>query len=118
MDEKKSYYEILGVDKDADESEIKSAYRKLAKKYHPDLNRKDPNAKSKFIQLKEAYDTLVDPVKRKIYDNAGYDPRNLDIGDIFRRYNGMSIQDILRVIYSRNFRREPYYKPPPEGMYI
>jgi DnaJ-class molecular chaperone len=118
MDDKKNYYEILGVEIDAKENEIKLAYRKLAKKYHPDLNKKDPHAKSKFIELKEAYDTLIDPVKRKIYDQAGYDPRNIDMGDIFRRYDGMNIQDILRAIYSRNYRREPYIKPPPEGMFI
>jgi DnaJ-class molecular chaperone len=117
MDEDKTFYDILEIEKDADEKEIKLAYRKLAKKYHPDLNKEDPEAKDKFIKLKEAYDTLIDPVKRKIYDSAGYDPRNLDIGDIFRRYNDMSIQDILRAIYSRTYRREPYYKPPPEGMY-
>ena len=117
MDEKKSYYDILGVEKDADEKDIKLAYRKLAKKYHPDLNREDPDAKNKFIQLKQAYDTLINPIKRKIYDQAGYDPRNIDMGDIFRRYDGMNIQDILRAMYSRNYRREPYIKPPPEGMY-
>ena len=54
MREDKSYYEILGVEKDASEKEIKLAYHKLAKKYHPDLNQADPKAKEKFIEIKNA----------------------------------------------------------------
>jgi DnaJ-class molecular chaperone len=117
MNEKKDYYEILGISKDADENEIKLAYRKLAKKYHPDLNRTDKDAKDKFIELKEAYDTLIDPTKRKIYDQAGYDPRNIDLGEIFNNYNLFKIREILRGIFNQSTRNS-YYKPPPEGMYI
>ena len=117
MAEKDDYYTILGVKKDANEEEIKLAYRKLAKKYHPDLNKKDPKAKEKFITLKKAYDTLVDPIKRKIYDQAGYNPRNIDMSDLFGRYNTNQIREILRQIYSRTYI-DPASRPPPEGMYI
>ena len=117
MTKNKDYYKILGIEKDASDEEIKLAYRKLAKKYHPDLNKTDPKAKDKFIELKEAYDTLIDPLKRRIYDQAGYDPRNIDMSDLFGRYDFRNIREILREIFANNYRRA-YYKPPPEGMYI
>ncbi len=112
-----NYYDILGINKNATKEEIKLSYRKLAKKYHPDLNKEDPNAKERFIELKEAYDTLLDPVKRKIYDEAGYDPRNIDLSDIIGRYGSMSVREIFRELFARNYRYV-YYKPPPEEMYI
>jgi curved DNA-binding protein CbpA len=116
MDKDKNYYEILEVEKDASEEEIKLAYRRLAKKYHPDLNKTDPEAKEKFIELQEAYDTLSDPQKRKIYDQAGYNPRNIDLSDLIWRYNSSRIREFLRQMYA-NYYRTPYHKPPPEGMY-
>lgn len=67
----KDYYEILGVSKDADEKEIKSAYRKLAKKYHPDLHQGDDAAAEKFKEVSEAYEVLSDKDKRKKYDTFG-----------------------------------------------
>jgi molecular chaperone DnaJ len=117
MDERRDYYTILGIEKDATEEEIKIAFRRLAKKYHPDLNRRDPLAKDKFIELKKAYDILIDPSKRKIYDEVGHDPRNIDFNEIFRKYEFVHIREIFCEFFIRT-RRNVYYKPPPEGMYI
>ena len=73
MAEKRDYYEVLGVNKNATDEELKKAYRKLAKKYHPDAN---PNnrkeAEEKFKELNEAYETLSNPQKRKMYDQFGF----------------------------------------------
>lgn len=67
---KRDFYEVLGVDRNADDKKIKTAYRKLAKKYHPDMNPNDENAK-KFEEVGEAYAVLSDPEKRKMYDQFG-----------------------------------------------
>lgn len=72
MADKRDYYEVLGVDKGADESAIKSAYRKLAKKYHPDVNPGDKEAEKKFKEATEAYGILSDPEKRRQYDQFGH----------------------------------------------
>lgn len=69
----KNYYDILGVDRDADQKEIKKKYRKLAGKYHPDKNPDDPKAEEKFKEVGEAYEVLKDPEKRKLYDQVGSD---------------------------------------------
>jgi curved DNA-binding protein len=67
------YYKVLGIDKNATQEEIKKAYRKLARKHHPDLNPNDKNAKSNFQQINEANEVLSDPEKRKKYDQYGKD---------------------------------------------
>ena len=69
---KRDYYEVLGVPKNADEKKIKQAYRKLAKKYHPDTNPGDKQAEQKFKEVSEAYDVLSDKEKRKLYDQYGF----------------------------------------------
>ena len=69
---KRDYYEVLGLSKGASEDEIKKAYRSLAKKYHPDIN-KEPGAEEKFKEINEAYDTLSDPDKKARYDQYGFD---------------------------------------------
>ena len=77
MAEKRDYYEVMGVPKNASEDEIKKAYRKLAKKYHPDLNPGDKAAEEKFKELNEAYEVLSDKDKKARYDqfgHAGVDP--------------------------------------------
>lgn len=95
---KRDYYEVLGVDKNADEAAIKSAYRKLAKKYHPDMNPGDQEAEKKFKEASEAYAILSDADKRRKYDQfghaafeqggggggfGGFDFSGADMGDIF-----------------------------------
>ncbi len=93
---KRDYYEVLGVDKGADEAAIKKAYRVLAKKYHPDANPGDKEAEKKFKEASEAYAVLSDPDKRRQYDQfghaafeggaggaGGFDFTNMDMGDIF-----------------------------------
>lgn len=69
---KRDYYEVLGVAKDADAAAIKRAYRKLAKKYHPDSNPGDKTAEQMFKDVNEAYDVLSDPKKKKLYDQFGH----------------------------------------------
>lgn len=91
------YYQILGVDKNASESQIKKAYRKLAMKYHPDHTKGDKNSEEKFKRMSEAYAVLSDPEKRKQYDTFGSADfqqrfsqedifRNFDFGDIFKEF--------------------------------
>src|SRR5271157_5035587 len=75
---KKDYYEILGVKKSASAEEIRKAFRKLARKYHPDVNPGDKSAEEKFKALSEANDVLSDPKKRKIYDQVGFYSDNID----------------------------------------
>jgi len=72
MANKRDYYEVLGVSKDASQDEIKKAYRKLALKYHPDKNPGDKEAEKKFKEAAEAYEILGTPEKRKKYDTYGH----------------------------------------------
>ena len=72
MAAKRDYYEVLGIKKGADDEAIKKAYRKLAKKYHPDMNANNPDAEEKFKEVTEAYNVLSDKEKRKLYDQFGH----------------------------------------------
>src|SRR5579863_4835954 len=87
---KKDYYEILGVKKSASAEEIRKAFRKLARKYHPDVNPGDKSAEEKFKALSEANDVLSDPKKRKIYDQLGFYSDNIDpaTADAYARAGG------------------------------
>lgn len=105
MADKRDYYEVLGVDKNASEDEIKKAYRKKAKQYHPDLNPGDKEAENKFKEVNEAYEVLSDSQKKARYDqfgHAGVDPNygaggggygqtggfDFDLGDLFGSFFG------------------------------
>lgn len=98
MASSKSYYDVLGVSKDADEKEIKSAFRKLAKQYHPDIN-KEPGAEAKFKEIGEAYAVLGDAEKRKQYDQFGHEAFTQGasqggFGGGFGGFGGFNAEDI------------------------
>jgi len=106
MADKRDYYEVLGVGKSASDSDLKSAYRKLAKQFHPDANPGDETAEAKFKELTEAYTILHDEEKRAAYDRYGHRAfeggaggggggyQHFDMGDIFG--GGIDLNDILR----------------------
>lgn len=95
MAQKRDYYEVLGVSKNATEDEIKKAYRKIAIKYHPDRNPDDKSAEEKFKEAAEAYDVLHDPQKRQQYDQFGFDGPNMGGFGGFGGGAGFSMDDIF-----------------------
>ena len=97
MADKRDYYEVLGISKGASDDEIKKAHRKLAKKYHPDLNKDNPEAAEKFKELNEAYEVLSDKDKRAKYDQfgfAGVDPNYGGGGGGFGGFGGFDMGDL------------------------
>ena len=106
MAEKRDYYEVLGVAKSATADEIKSAYRKLAMKYHPDRNPDNPAAKEKFTEISEAYEVLSNPEKRQRYDQFGHQgvdfgPGGFDFGRDFSHFQDVDLGDILGSIFGQ-----------------
>lgn len=91
--DKRDYYEVLGVSKTATDSEIKSAFRKLAKKYHPDVS-KEPDAAEKFKEAQEAYAVLSDPNKRRQYDQFGHAAFSNGAGGGFSGFDGFDFGDM------------------------
>ena len=119
MADKRDYYEVLGVNRSASADEIKRAYRKLAKKYHPDMNPGDKEAEARFKEVNEAYEVLSDETKKARYDQfgfAGVDPNygagaggagfggfdgDIDLNDIFSSFFGGGV----RAVYIISRRR-------------
>lgn len=126
MAEKRDYYEVLGVSKDADDATLKKAYRQIAKKYHPDINPGDAEAEKKFKEASEAYAVLSDPEKRRQYDQfghaafgggaggsggfGGFDFGGADFSDIFG--------DIFGDLFGGSSRRGRASQGPMKGMNI
>ena len=116
---KKDYYEVLGVGRNADEATIKKAYRKLAKKYHPDMNGDNPEAAARFKEVAEAYNVLSDKEKKKLYDqfgHAAFDGSG-NTSDFYKNGNGSyqefhfeggDMDDILKNIFGDGFSQSGF----------
>ena len=116
MASKRDYYEVLGVSRDASQSDIKKAYRKMAKKYHPDTNAGNADAEEKFKEISEAYSVLNDPEKKELYDKFGHAAFDGTAGGAqggaggnpygnYREYHfeGGDMDDILRDLFGGKF---------------
>src|SRR5258708_19442436 len=107
---KTDYYELLGVTRKASAKDIRAAFRKLARKYHPDLNPGDKAAEEKFKQLQEAYDVLSDGKKRQMYDQYGFYSENVPAGDYGQGGPGRGDSNVNFDFNASNFTRGP--RPP------
>ena len=131
MANKKDYYEVLGVNKNSTDDEIKKAYRKLARQYHPDLNRDDPKtAEAKMKEINEAYDVLKDKDKRAQYDQFGHAAfsgggygqgggtyTNINMDDIFGNMGGaedFGLGDIFEQFFGGGGRSRARQKRGPQ----
>jgi DnaJ-class molecular chaperone len=132
------YYKVLGVERTASAEEISKSYRKLARKYHPDLNQEDKNAKKRFQEIQQAYDCLNDPEKRKMFDQYGSDyeqvgrhpfgggqpsgqpsGQGFDFGDIFGRSGGgVDFGDIFQHFGGGGSSNRTRRNPPVKGQDI
>ena len=107
MADKRDYYEVLGVDKNASADEIKKAYRKKAKQYHPDLNPGDKEAEAKFKEANEAYEVLSDEQKKARYDQYGHAGVDPNFGAGGGGFNGGPAGDLHVVV---NVRPHPFFE--------
>ena len=99
MADKRDYYDVLGLSKSASDDEIKKAYRKLAKKYHPDIN-KSADAEDKFKEINEAYEVLSDPQKKATYDQFGHSGMDGFQGGFSQGFGGMNMDDLSDIFSS------------------
>ncbi len=107
---KRDYYEILGLRRGANDDEIKRAFRKLAKQYHPDTNLGDKNAAEKFKEIGEAYGVLSDPEKRSLYDRYGH---NMPQGGFASDFRGFGFSDIMEEFFGFGTRSAARRGPQP-----
>ncbi len=116
-EKKRDYYEVLGLERNASEEEIKKAYRKLARKYHPDFNKNDPLAEAKFKEINEAYEVLSDPQKREGYDHFGHAGPGFGAGDGFAGFGGFEsiFEDLFGGLGGFGRRRPP---GPEQGQHL
>ncbi len=118
-EQKRDYYEVLGVDRNADDAAIKKAYRQLAKKYHPDMNPGDAEAEKKFKEASEAYAVLSDPDKKRQYDQFGHAAFDGGMGGGGFDFSGMDMGDIFGDIFGDLFgggrRRSSSSNGPMKG---
>ena len=121
MADKRDYYEVLGVDKNASDDEIKKAYRKLAKQYHPDLNKDNPEAAEKFKEAAEAYGVLSDSEKKSRYDqfgHAGVDGNGFGGGGGYGGFDGFDMGDIFSSFFGGGFGGSSRRNGPVKGRNI
>jgi DnaJ-class molecular chaperone len=97
----RDYYEVLGIDRDADAAEVKRAFRGLARELHPDVNGHDPEAEEKFKAAAEAYEVLSDPEQRRVYDAYGHE--GLRSGGFPAGAGFSSVEDIFQAFFGRGF---------------
>lgn len=109
--EYRDYYSVLGVSRDASPKEIRAAYRKLARKYHPDVNKDDKDAADKFKRVQEAYEVLSDPKKRERYDRLGSNWDRVQADDAFRNWYSQHSADPFGAGRAYTFRTQG----APEG---
>ena len=106
MADKRDYYEVLGVSKNADDAEIKKAFRNLAKKYHPDAHPGDAECEAKFKEAQEAYAVLSDDNKRKQYDQFGHSAFDQMNGGAGFDFSDIDLGDILNDLFGGGFRSQ------------
>ena len=111
MADKRDYYEVLGVDRNADDATLKKAYRQLAKKYHPDVKPGDKEAEAKFKEATEAYSVLSDPAKRKQYDQFGHAAFENGGGGGAGGFGGFDFSASSNVILTLARRLAPFVGP-------
>src|SRR3989454_12813694 len=109
---KRDYYEVLGVNRDADEESIKKAYRRLAMKHHPDRNPDNPKAEELFKEAKEAYEVLTDANKRAAYDRYGHAGVDPQAGMAGARRGVSGFADAFRGVFCGSFKPARRGRPP------